>query len=269
MKAECSRSRDVIWDCARAGGELPAEVRRHVDECPDCRRAFSEARQLSGPIDCAAQTPISPDCRSAVAARISRQRPSYRPAWAYAFAVLLAVGLVVFGANVFLHRPSEPAQQVAQRPCQPPKPELAQPVKEQPKRIAVLPLVCEKQIRRTYTRTHEPLPRKRVHHPKIAQRPVEPEPTVIVLKSNTSIAPPATLPSRPVAIAIATWPSADDKPNDNYDYSYTDHDSVTGTTTKCSVRRNGESVEIYLESEPSGGKPPVKGSIEYETNPSA
>ena len=74
---------------------------------------------------------------------------------------------------------------------------------------------------------------------------------------------------RPVAIAIVTWPSAKDRQTDSYTYGYKDRDIASGKTTECRVKRSGDSVEIYMESKPAAEQPPVKGSVEHETKPSA
>lgn len=75
--------------------------------------------------------------------------------------------------------------------------------------------------------------------------------------------------SRPIAVAIVTWPSANNRSDDSYSYGYRDRNEATGQTTECRVRRSGNSVEIYMESKPEVQQPPVKGSIEHETKPSA
>lgn len=74
--------------------------------------------------------------------------------------------------------------------------------------------------------------------------------------------------ARPVAVAIVTWPSVNNRRADSYSYGYKNRDA-TGQTTECRVKRSGDSVEIYMESKPAVPEPPVKGSLEHETKPSA
>lgn len=75
--------------------------------------------------------------------------------------------------------------------------------------------------------------------------------------------------ARPVAVAMATWPSASNQNQDSSDYSYVTRDPATGSTTECRVKRSGNTVEIYLESKPAAPQPPVKGSLDHETVPNA
>ena len=75
--------------------------------------------------------------------------------------------------------------------------------------------------------------------------------------------------TRPVAIAVVTWPSASDQPADNYAYSYTERDPDTGAVTDCSVKRSGNSIDIRMEVKPEKKNPPVRGSVDYEPNSNA
>ncbi len=69
--------------------------------------------------------------------------------------------------------------------------------------------------------------------------------------------------SRPIAAVAVRWPQGDEGTDTSY--SYVERDSQTGTVTSCYVKREGNSVEIRLESTPGGGEePPVKGSIQDE-----
>ena len=65
-----------------------------------------------------------------------------------------------------------------------------------------------------------------------------------------------------------TWPEAGTD-SSSESYSYVERDSETGETTKGSVKRSGNTVEIYIESTPGGEQPPVKGSIEHESKSNA
>ncbi|MCL5102779.1 MAG: hypothetical protein M1133_01520 [Armatimonadetes bacterium] len=85
----------------------------------------------------------------------------------------------------------------------------------------------------------------------------------------TSSSQPLADDTRPVAIAVVTWPSASDQPADNYAYSYTQRDPDTGAVTDCSVKRSGNSIDIRMEVKPEKKEPPIRGSVDCETNSNA
>jgi hypothetical protein len=91
---------------------------------------------------------------------------------------------------------------------------------------------------------------------------------LLAKKAGSAAEPaPEDVKNRPIALAVVTWPTSIDPTN--YSYAYTERDSQTGTVTRCLVSRSGNSIEIELIAEPETPEPPVKGSVDYESDPSA
>jgi hypothetical protein len=250
MKNECDRIGDAIWEQVRFGTELPDDVRRHIARCPECARVMSESASLSGIMQAAACVPKAPDSTNAVMSRISGL-PAKRTAWAYAagiFAVLVISGFLL------LH-PHGRSVQIARQVVTPPQATPYQPpvVRSQAVQPAIQP--------REHGTHHVPVTavyhRPRVRHrvsPKVMlahagshQQPTPPD--------RTSDEQPAT-GRRPIMAVAVTW-SAD--PNSGNSYAYCRTDDATGETTTCRVEKSPGSVNIFMESKPSGEKPPSKG----------
>ena len=249
MKRECQRIADEIWECARAGRELPTEIQRHAADCSCCERAANEAGRILELMREASRVGASADCRSAVMALISGVRARSRAVWAYACASAVLVGLLV---GIFYIQHNRPAPQAARKaadqtvtlPVQQPRADLkgvSGPSKVAPKREDAV-------ARRIPPRHVETTAASRIRHVKkitpIQAREL-PEPQ------------PAWEKNAPVAAVAVTWTSAGSGPDDSYVSIYTD--TETGERTICRVERSADSVNIYLESKPSGEKSPGEG----------
>lgn len=217
--------------------------------------------------------PPAPDCRSAVMARISG-RAEGRPVWAYACAFGLVAVAVFLGARAFAPQSGPPAKQMAKASRAEPRQAAPSPrtvTLPQRERIAGNPTPAQRAVPESSyvpARRHS-LPEKPIRrHRRTIPAPVR-QPIIAQTPKPTRIPVPAANTNRPVAIAVVTWPAGDTQTPDNYNYGYIDRNATTGQTTKCSVTRSGDRVDIYLESEPEANKPPVKGSLNYETKPSA
>lgn len=249
MKRECKRIADEIWECARAGQEPPVEVQKHVADCPGCAQAASEAGRMLELMREASRVGAFADCRPAVVARISGGRARSRAVWAYACASAALVGLLV-GVCYIQH--SRPAPQTARKaadhtvtlPVEGPMADLkggSEPSEIVPKREdAGARRIPPKRVERTAANRIRPVKKTT---PIQARELPEPE--------------PAAVDEGPVAAVAVTWTSSESEPDDSYVSIYTD--TETGERTICRVERSADSVNIYLESKPSGEKSPGEG----------
>lgn len=101
MNSRCESFEDAIWEHARTGSELPAEIRVHIDNCPHCAAQLKEAKQISSAMLACDVIPPAPDVRSAVMAQIAPRQKARRPVWGYAFAGTALASLAVCGFVVF------------------------------------------------------------------------------------------------------------------------------------------------------------------------
>lgn len=206
-------------------------------------------------------------------ARIASPRWALRPMWAFVCVAALAAVVV---AGVMMNRPApvEPTRQVVRQERAIPQPiapkQEVHPPAPAPN-VAIAPSVPEpgpRVVRAVSDRPH------RRHTPVPRPRRTAPVPEPEAQASNApvpSLNPRSTTLSpedRPVAAVMVSWPEPDESADASY--HYVERDASTGTVTSCSVRRTGDSVEIYLESTPGEDEPaPVKGSIEHEKPNSA
>lgn len=207
--------------------------------------------------------PDAPDCRSAVSARISR--PARRsPAWAYGFAVAL---IAVAGVALLLprHAPRPHKVELVKRQAPAPR-NVVEQIPAQREVVKAVPIRREARVVKVHRSNTAREPRVLVVKSPVPRHDdvAEPLPETPVVHIAPTAAP---LAERPIAIAIVTWPSANDRRDDSYSYRH--RDTATGQTTECRVKRSGNSVEIYMESKPAADEPPVKGSLDHETKPSA
>ncbi len=214
----------------------------------------------------------APDCRQAVMARIASPRWTLRPVWAFACAVAL---IAVVAAGVMMNRPgpTEPVKQIARQERVVPRPVAPERVVKAPAPAPQAIIAPAPKTSPRLTRAIQPRPHRR-YAPVPRPRTIAPAPEPALQASNApvpSLNPqPSTLnpEDRPVAAVMVSWP----EPAEGTDasYHYVERDAATGVVTSCSVRRTGDSVEIYVESTSGDEKPaPVKGSIENEKPNSA
>ena len=79
-----------------ATAEEAARIRAHCDECPDCRRALTEAQAVWGVLGEAAPPALPASLWPVVEARIERQRsPRARLTWALGASAAAAAGLIL------------------------------------------------------------------------------------------------------------------------------------------------------------------------------
>jgi hypothetical protein len=251
MSSDCIEVSDAIWTWAREGVELTEEELRHARACSSCAAALAEAQACVAALRCIEPHPAAPDCRSAVAARIAMRRTRTLRAWAYACGLLL-VAAIVGGALLRPHggrpaseqakRPPEVrsyAPPVAPLPAPEPKPQMRAHEPEQPWAAQPLP-----PRRPSYRRSR---PAHHAHRTPPANTVAPPPRKPPMEKPEPQVSPPAT---RSPALAYVTWPIARTQ-TDSYDYSYTVTDPATGETTRCSVKREGNAIEIKMESKPA------------------
>ena len=261
MNRECRYAQEAIWDSAQTGSHVPDEIAAHIAECDSCRQAHNEVALLAGALANAGCVPAAPDCRSAVMAHISRSVPIYRRAWVYACA--FAAIMVGLGVMVLLPKPSQRAPLVADNNViKQTIPIVPHTVRKEAPRVAVVPIHRpDKAVTVKTTPKLASIPKKAVPRtikrskPVFVQKPETPEPSGRVL--------------RPIAVAEVSWPDPDNQKQDEYSYGYIEKDAETGIVTNCSVKRSGDSVEIYMGAEPVSDQSPKKGSMNYETNPNA
>ena len=266
MNRNCKAAQDWISDYARGGMDIPEHALRHIESCEDCARAAAEARKVTALLTRADCVPEPPDCRSALAARISgRERPR-RLAWAYPGAVLaVALGVMCF---VRWSPPPAPGKRpvvVRMQPVPQPLPKL-NPATQQ-----VLKPVPKPE-------THPAMVRRPLHRsagPKVASgKPnrdggtSSKDPARVVVQAPTP--PPSRIRAheRPVALVVVSWP-ASGEPQRNEDYSYVSRNADDGTATRCRVTRSGDSVRVEMETQTPANELPVKGSMEHESNSNA
>ncbi|HET6455825.1 MAG TPA: hypothetical protein VFI02_15585 [Armatimonadota bacterium] len=225
MKWDCVAVDDAISDWAR-GIELPEGARLHIAQCPACAKALEEAKAFSRLVLSADCVPDSPDCRSAVMARLPKPRSAWRFAWA---AVPMAIVLAAIMLVNSRHQPA-PQQVVKQQPVvqqqAPAPPPVIVPETPKPATIAETPKVRRVHHRRAAVRP------KRVPPPAPKESPVEQPP------EQVCVVKPSEPDTQPVAMVYVTW----DEPN--LDQSY-----------KCMV----------TESEPQT-MPEQNGGTNNETN---
>ncbi len=241
MKADCATVSDAIWEACRTGVPFSKEVLEHVGSCADCASAIAAARAGLSALECVPRNPVAPDCRSAVWDRVTQRRTRLLPAWTYACVIVIAtltiVGTLPWG------RGQRPASQPARR-NQAVVRESLPPVKNRP---VAPPVRIEKPRRPIAAATKAPDSRRHLPGP----RPRRPRPHDTAAKPREHLATPVQAPpaEQSSMLASVTWSLGGQK--DSYRCSYTLTDSTTGDITKCSVRRDGDSVEITMESEPT------------------
>ena len=257
MRHECETAEDAIWEHARAGQALPAEVRRHVHECAECARAASEANRILALMTEAGSVPASPDCREAVMARISGTR--CRPVWAYAFASVILVAVIVVGLYLFQSRGPSPelarstppiVHETPRIPVHETAPKVTAP---EPERVEPRAVALQKREPRRY----RPAPHK--------ERVPVPAPMPVVVPEEPAIPQepeppdePAVEDDRPVAVVAVTWEANPSESETSY--AYVQRDVETGEVLTCAVERSADSVSIVLQSTPGGKEPPEKGA---------
>jgi len=220
---------------------------------------------------------LAPDSRQAVMARISAPRWSLRPVCVCACVLIMVVAGSVF---LVVDRSGSPqsGQVIArqEKPKREPveKPRTAASEKAVVTALAAVPteanrpvvrvprvkpghIVARRLPRRTSpVRQERPAPAPALEPARI--RSVAQSPSVDSQSSNLDP------PERPIAAVAVTWPRGDE--GTDMSYCYVERDAETGTVTSCFVQREGDSVEIYLETTPGGDEqPPVKGSVDDET----
>lgn len=266
MNRECRYAQEAIWDSARTGSRLPDEIQTHITECDSCRQAHNEAAMLASALANAGCVPAAPDCRSAVMARIASSVPIYRRAWVYACAfAVITVGL---GVIILSPKPSQRMPLVADNNViKQTIPNVPHTVRKEVPRVAVTPIHKPNSILVKKTPKLASIPKKAV------PRTIKRSKPVFVQKPETPVPempkPPSGRVLRPIAVAEVSWPDPNNQKQDEYSYSYREKDEKTGIVTNCSVKRSGDSLEMYMEAEPTSDQSPRKGSINYETNPNA
>ncbi|MCX6377627.1 MAG: hypothetical protein NTU88_16610 [Armatimonadetes bacterium] len=254
MKHKCTEIEEAIWEHARTGADLPAEVGRHTSECSACRELLTEARRLLSLMDEAIPVPDAPACRAEVLARIEGLRVR-RPVWAYACACVLLL-IILIGGSVLL-RPSRPVPQFARKDVERvilPTPKLERPA---PPAVATEPEPRPTQSiapdrRRIERRRHAWRPQKR-----ILVRAPRPRPQVEQPAPNELEAPQPAMENRPVMAVAVTWGA---EPSQSSSYAYTERNEATGETTICRVVKSPGAVSIFMESKPGGQEPSSKGA---------
>ncbi len=282
MRRECERVEEAIWEHARTGRGLPDGVKRHIDGCPECKRALAEAVRISEPLQGAYAVPPTPDCRSAVMASISRRARRPVAVWAYACAAVLLAALAITAVTMLGPRPERPTKQVARTveipssaPEQRVKParDVAEGDKADLQSPAPEPSVIHPPTSQEAVAVHKPaVPRVRTYHAKKGAPRSLPK-RVSEQRYPAVEGPPEPAPAeehrnddRPVALVMVKFPTA--IADDTRSYGYTERDTQTGEVTRCSVTRSEGSIEIYLESTPGGEQPPLKGSLDHDKNTS-
>lgn len=276
MSKDCGRYENEVWECARAGEELPPDARRHIEACADCAQAFAEARRLACLMQDAGWVPASPDCRSAVMERISGRR-SRIPAWAYACAAILLAACALWGARLIAVPPAS-EQRMVRNDCAtgtPRQPQTQQPARAEsakpdssPQPIARESIAQDPAPRRAVGLRNHPTPMPsappRPHHS--PENSPQPQPVLVKCPPEQEALPAEVEASDwPVAAVVVNWQPAPEGADQTY--GYVKRNPETGVVTTCSVRRSGDSIEVRLESVPGGGEtPPVKGSIDNETS---
>lgn len=264
MSLDCISVSDAIWDFAREGIQLTEEQLRHARSCRCCASALAEAQASVAAFGCVKPYPAAPDCRSAVMGRISTQRTRLLPAWIYACAVLL-VAVMIAGALLWPHR-GRPALVQAKRP--PEIPSFAPPK---------MPARAPEPTREMRTvELEKPGAPGRVRPRKPNLRRFEPTPHTHKASPTDTVAPTAPKPGWEIpepqaaptvddssALAFVTWPIANQQ-RDSYQYSYAVTDPATGEVTRCSVKREGNAIEIDMESKPA--EPETKPAKESKSN---
>ena len=264
MSLDCISVSDAIWDFVREGVELTEEDLRHARSCGSCANALAEAQAGVAAFSCVGPYPAAPDCRSAVMSRISTRRTRSAPAWTYASAVLL-VAVMIAGALLWPHG-RRPSSDQAKRPPEIPsfvQPKMPARAPEPTREMRTVEL--EKPGAPGHVRLHkpnlrrfEPTPHTRKASPINTVAPTAPKPARE--NPNPQVIPPT---GDTCALAYVTWPAAN-QPRDSYQYRYTVADPATGEVTKCSVKREGNTIEIDMESEPA--KPETKPAKESNSN---
>jgi hypothetical protein len=226
MKWDCIAVDDAVSDWAR-GIELPEGARRHIDGCPDCSKAFEEAKAFHGLMMSADCVPESPDCRSAVASLITHHSSPWRLAWAAVPMAIILAAIILVNSR---HQPA-PQQVVKQQPVvqqqsAPPPPVMA-PETPKPAIIAEAPRVRRVHHRRLVVRP------KRVPPPVPKESPVEQPP------DQVCIVKPSEPDTPPVSMIYITW----DKPNTDKTFKCVVTESKPETAPKQILMNGGTNDE--------------------------
>ncbi len=257
MKARCAAVSDGIWEACRTGVPLDEEVLEHVSSCADCASTIAEARAGLSALECLPRNPVAPDCRSAVWDRVTRRRARPLPSRAYASVVAMVV-LTVVGIL---------PQHLGQRPGpQPPQAVVHKPTPRLNNRPEAPVVQAEKPQAGITAGVPKPDPRR--HLP--VQRLRRSIGSAAVARPQENRVEPTQAPPTEESsmVASVTWSLAD-RQKDSYQLNYTLTDSATGDTTKCSVKRDGNSIEVTMESEPTDGETdpaPVKETKSNEAH---
>lgn len=251
MSFDCINVSDAIWKQISEGGELTEDELQHIRTCSSCADILAEAQLCIDALNCVKPRPAAPDCRSAVLARISNRRVRFAPVLAYACVAIIIIAAV--GGMFIRHdsgrQVSRPSAQLAATPDSipettpppPPQPKTQPPVHKpiirQPSKPPVVHHEVSRKPRKPASFEHKAPPVSVTVPPVTNQLADIPEPTVTPPQDDSS------------AFAYATWPTRN-KPADSYNYSYTVTDPATGEVTRCTVKREGNTVEVNAESDP-------------------
>lgn len=272
MNRDCKSSQEWISEYARGGTGIPERVLRHIEECEACARAVDEAKKITALLTRADCVPEPPDCRSAVAARISRRERPRRFVWAYASAgtaLAVALGVMCFVRWSPPPVPAKPTAIVKAKPVPklPPRPSLA---REQPSAAMHRTAVCADagpRVRASLGAKSLPKHSSPAKHNSCALKPSGKEPAPVVAQSPP-VPPPIRADERPVALVVVSW-SGSGEPQRNEDYSYVSRNADDGSVTRCTVTHSGDSVVVNMETQTPAKELPVKGSMEHESNSNA
>jgi hypothetical protein len=255
MTRDCARFEESIWEAGGDETKLSDEAALHVRDCPACAKAFREAAKITPGLRCQ-PTPLFPDCRRVVMERISTPRQAVRWPWVWA-PVLAAISL---GALILLWphaRHIETLKVMVHRPSS-------------PVRVAHKPTVHRKSSHQPQPRLTASKPIVQHHNAVFATRPSPRRPKRIAAERSVRkiVQVPARLVTlkRPLALVMVSWePPAPKGPA----YSeYTERKVEKGMVTNTRVKRTGDSIEIYMDSEPRKSDS-TNGGTHNETNSGA
>lgn len=244
MMHECDRVGDAIWEHARTGADLPADVSRHIGECAECARLMNDARRILSLAEQAIPVPDAPDCRAEVMARISGARAT-RSIWAYACASAILVMLLV-GVFIALRPQARPTQVV--RRAQSPVHTTPEPTANNQ---------APEIIRRAAPEHRVVMAKHAVPHHRRRTAPMTAPEQAIPRDEAPTSEQQIAAENRPVAAVSVTWGA---EPSESSSYAYTERDEATGETTICRVVKSPGAVSIFMKSTPGGQEPPSKGA---------
>ena len=274
---DCEKLRESIWEAVEKG-EIAGGLLSQLGECETCRRELARAQSAMLGFE-SIRSADAPDCSDAMMAGIGGATHRGRPAWAYALG--LALVFVIAAVLIGLQRPrvAPPGANVAMGKSHQSTAHRTPAAKDLgknrlKKHVGESDRVANTASERHGRRTAWTPPHSARHRPGGLHTPMPlpgdgPKALAAVRgqpehHDTPTAANPDQDKQRIMIIVTNDFTSQDDQSDVALDYGYTHTNPKTGEVTNCSVKRSGESVEIYMNVKPGTKKGPGEGRLYHE-----